>query len=176
MLRTRVDDVLLRGNDRPARNHDRRLGARSLARRGAIAPEEADVWLFVGTNPVISKQFIGENPARQLHHAVERGMKLLVIDPRRTETARLAHVHLQPRPNEDATLVAGILHVLLRDNCVDDSFIRENVDGLELLRRMVEPFTPEYVAPAEVPSTISSRRLGHRERASGGTGAAPASA
>ena len=93
--------------------------------------EEADVWLFVGTNPVVSKQFIGENPARQLHRAVERGMKLVVIDPRRTETARLAHVHLQPRPNEDATLVAGILHVLLRDGLVDEAFMRDNVDGLE---------------------------------------------
>ena len=35
--------------------------------------EEADTWLFVGTNPVISKQFIGENPTRQLHRAVSAG-------------------------------------------------------------------------------------------------------
>ena len=87
--------------------------------------EDADVWLFVGTNPVVSKQFIGENPARQLHRAIDRGMKLVVIDPRRTETARLAHIHLQPRPNEDATLVAAILHVLLRDGFVDEPFVRD---------------------------------------------------
>jgi anaerobic selenocysteine-containing dehydrogenase len=114
--------------------------------------EEADVWLFVGTNPVVSKQFIGENPARQLHRAVERGMKLVVIDPRRTETARLAHVHLQPRPNEDACLVAAILHVLLRDGAIDEAFLPENVDGVERLRAAVAPFTPEYAAArADVP-------------------------
>ena len=43
--------------------------------------EDADAWLFVGTNPVISKQFIGENPAQQFHRAVDRGMQLVVIDP-----------------------------------------------------------------------------------------------
>ena len=79
-------------------------------------------------------------------------MKLVVIDPRRTETARLAHVHLQPRPNEDATLVAAILHLLLRDGLVDDVFVRDNVDGVAALRRAVAPFTPEYAAGrADVP-------------------------
>ncbi|HXY91830.1 MAG TPA: molybdopterin-dependent oxidoreductase [Acidimicrobiia bacterium] len=134
--------------------------------------EDADAWLFVGTNPVISKQFIGENPARQLHHAVERGMKLLVIDPRRTETARLAHVHLQPRPNEDATLVAAILHVLLREGMVDSHFVAENVDGLDELRRAVAPFTPEYAAArADVPvdDLVEAARLLGRARR-GGTG------
>ena len=140
--------------------------------------EEADVWLFVGTNPVVSKQFIGENPARQLHRAVERGMKLVVIDPRRTETARLAHVHLQPRPNEDATLVAAILHVLLRDGLVDTAFMHENVDGVEDLRRAVAPFTPEYAARrADVPLEDlleAARVIGNARR--GGTGEARASA
>ena len=135
--------------------------------------EEADVWLFVGTNPVVSKQFIGENPARQLHRAVERGMKLVVIDPRRTETARLAHVHLQPRPNEDAALVAAILHVLLRDGLVDDAFTRENVSGVEELRRAVAPFTPEYAARARVDVPLddlleAARVIGTARR--GGTG------
>ena len=129
--------------------------------------DEVDTWLFVGTNPVVSKQFIGENPARQLHRAVERGTKLVVIDVRRTETARLAHVHLQPRPNEDATLIAAILHVLLRDGCVDDAFIRDNVDGVESLRRAVAPFTPEYVARrADVPlDDLLEAARAHRHRA-----------
>src|SRR5215472_4837115 len=54
--------------------------------------DEVDAFLFAGTNPVISKQFLAENPARRLAHAVERGTKVIVIDPRRTETARWAHV------------------------------------------------------------------------------------
>src|SRR5215475_11919391 len=55
--------------------------------------DDVDVFLFAGTNPVISKQFLAENPARRLSRAVKGGTKVIVIDPRRTETARRAHVH-----------------------------------------------------------------------------------
>jgi anaerobic selenocysteine-containing dehydrogenase len=134
--------------------------------------EDADAWLFVGTNPIISKQYLGENPAQQLHRAVERGMQLVVIDPRRSETARLARVHLQPRPGEDAALVAAILHVLLADGLVDEAFVSDNVDGIERLRRAVGPFTPEYAAMrADVPVEDlleAAHILGAAER--GGTG------
>ncbi len=113
---------------------------------GRTSFDEADTWLFVGTNPVISKQYLGENPARRLSRAVERGLRLVVIDPRRTETARRAAVHLQVRPGEDAAVVAGLLHVLLRDGMVDDEFARDHVTGLDVLRAAVAPFTPVLVA------------------------------
>src|SRR5947208_166066 len=85
----------------------------SLRRRPSF--EDADAFLFAGTNPVISKQFLAENPAKRLSRAVERGAKIIVIDPRRTETARRAHVHLQPRPGQDAAVMAGLIHVILRE-------------------------------------------------------------
>jgi anaerobic selenocysteine-containing dehydrogenase len=145
--------------------HGRWLGGRNRF-------EDADAWLFVGTNPIISKQYLGENPAQQLHRVIARGMQLVVIDPRRSETARLARVHLQPRPGEDATLVAGILHVLLADGLVDAAFLREHVDGVERLRRAVEPFTPKYAAArADVPLddlVEAAHILGAAKR--GGTG------
>ncbi|TMK58111.1 MAG: molybdopterin dinucleotide-binding protein, partial [Actinobacteria bacterium] len=50
--------------------------------------DDVDAYLYAGTNPVISKQFLAENPAKRLARAVERGAKIIVIDPRRTETAR----------------------------------------------------------------------------------------
>jgi anaerobic selenocysteine-containing dehydrogenase len=134
--------------------------------------EEADTWLFVGTNPIISKQYLGENPAHTLHQAIKRGMQLVVIDPRRSETARLARIHLQPRPGQDAVLVAAILNVLLRHGHVDEAFVRENVDGIERLRRAVAAFTPEYAAQrADVPLDDlmeAARILGAAAR--GGTG------
>src|SRR4029079_1480744 len=127
---------------------------------------------FVGTNPIISKQYLGENPAHTLHQAIKRGMQIVVIDPRRSETARLARVHLQPRPGQDAVLVAAILNVLLRHGHVDEVFVSENVDGIERLRRAVEAFTPEYAAQrADVPLEDlmeAARILGTAER--GGTG------
>src|SRR5215470_13841901 len=86
--------------------------------------DDVDAFLFAGTNPVISKQFLAENPARRLARAVERGTKIVVNDTRRTETARWAHVHLQARPGQDAIVVAGLLHVVLRDGMLDHDFVR----------------------------------------------------
>lgn len=68
---------------------------------------ESDTWMLVGANPVVSKwggipQY---NPAKRLHDALKRGMKMVVIDPRVTECAEKAHVHVQCKPGEDPILV-----------------------------------------------------------------------
>jgi anaerobic selenocysteine-containing dehydrogenase len=138
--------------------------------------DDVDAFLFAGTNPVISKQFLAENPAKRLARAVERGTKVIVIDPRRTETARRAHVHLQPRPGQDPFVVAGLLHVILREGLVDEEFISAHVDGVESLRAATAPFTPEFVAhQADIPIddlVEAARTLGNARRggAGGGTG------
>ena len=143
---------------------------------GRTSFDEADAFLFAGTNPVISKQFLAENPAKRLARAVERGTKVIVIDPRRTETARWAHVHLQARPGQDAVVMAGLLHVILREALVDQDFIRQHVDGVESLSAAVAPFTPEFVArqaDISIDDLIeAARTLGTARRggAGGGTG------
>jgi anaerobic selenocysteine-containing dehydrogenase len=140
--------------------------------------DTSDVWLFVGTNPIISKQFLEENPARRLNRAIANGTKVIVIDPRRSETARRAHLHLQPRPGQDAVLLAGLLHMILREGWVDTEFVRTNVDGLEELTAALAPFTPEMVADrADVPVDQlfeAAHLLGTARRggAGSGTGAA----
>lgn len=145
---------------------------------GEHAFESADVWLLSGLNPLISKSagIPSQNPGRQLKNALDRGLKLIVIDPRRSETARRAHIHLQPRPGEDPTLMAGILHIIIRDESFDRDFIEENSNGFEALRSAVAPFTPDYVSRrAGVPadSLVEAARLfaaGPRGFAIGGTG------
>jgi anaerobic selenocysteine-containing dehydrogenase len=116
--------------------------------------ETSDTWMVVGANPIIAKSNGGplNNPGVRLKEAVARGMKMVVIDPRRTETAKRAHVHLQPRPGEDAVLLAGILHILIDEGLVDAEFIAENAQGLDALGEAVSAYTPEYVAArADVP-------------------------
>lgn len=110
--------------------------------------EEADTWILVGANPVIAKSngLPYNNPARRLTDAVKRGMMLIVIDPRRTETARQAAVHLPVRPGEDPTLLAGLIHIILREEMYDRAFVAENSQGLDALRAATEPFNPAYVA------------------------------
>jgi anaerobic selenocysteine-containing dehydrogenase len=138
--------------------------------------DDVDAFLFAGTNPVISKQFLAENPAKRLTRAVERGTKIVVIDPRRTETARRAHVHLQVRPGQDATVMAGLLNVILREGLIDRDFVAKHVTGIESLRAAVEPFTPELVArqaDIAIEDLIeAARTLGTARRggAGGGTG------
>ncbi|WP_408899749.1 molybdopterin-dependent oxidoreductase (plasmid) [Nocardioides sp. R1-1] len=111
---------------------------RSLAR-----PEVAVV---IGANPIVSHQGRIDPPAQLLRDFAEWGTKLIVIDPRRTELARKADLHLQLRPGEDAALLAGMLRILLTEDLVDHDFLSRHVTGVEGLRRTVEPFTPEHAA------------------------------
>lgn len=127
-----------------------RLGA---WRAGGQSYLESDVWMFVGANPLVSMIaaggphfFLTPDPVKTLKERRARGRKLIVIDPRRSETARLADLFLQPRPGRDAELMASILHVVLREGWEDRAFCRDFVDGLESLRSAVEPFAPEACA------------------------------
>jgi anaerobic selenocysteine-containing dehydrogenase len=74
------------------------------------------------------------------------GMRMIVIDPRRTETARRAAVHLQAIPGEDPTVLAGLIHLIFARDGVDEDFVAENAEGVEALREAVAGFTPDYVA------------------------------
>jgi anaerobic selenocysteine-containing dehydrogenase len=124
-----------------------RLGAWGAGHQTWI---DADVWMFFGTNPLVSvvggvNGFVALNPTRRIQEAKARGMKLIVADPRRTETARYADAFLQLRPGEDVTLAAGMLRMILAEGWEDRDFCARNVRYLEELRRAVEPFTPDYV-------------------------------
>ena len=140
--------------------------------------DEADAWMLVGSNPLVamSNGIPNSNPARHLHRAKKRGLKLIVIDPRVTECAKAADLHLQPRPGEDPTIIAGLIHVIIREDLHDAAFVAENTAGFEALREAVAPFTPEYVERrADIPADqlIHAARLfatARRAGANAGTG------
>jgi anaerobic selenocysteine-containing dehydrogenase len=145
---------------------------------GVQAFETADVILLVGQNPIVSGQYQHGGPPypTALREARRRGLKMIVIDPRCTELARQADVHLAPVPGEDPTLLAGMLRVILEEERHDAAFCNEHVRGLDALRKAVAPFTPDYVAQragVEAGSMIAAARLfaqGPRGSASTGTG------
>lgn len=132
--------------DKPGANVSTALHGNWVA--GAQSFASSDTWMIVGANPVISKSNGAPyyNPGRRLKEAVKRGMKLIVIDPRRTETAKRAHIHLQPVPGEDAAILAALIRVVLAENLHDAEFVARHAEGLEALRAAVEPFSPEMVA------------------------------
>jgi assimilatory nitrate reductase catalytic subunit len=73
-------------------------------------------------------------------------MKLIVVDPRRTETAALADLHLQLLPGSDVALFHGLLHLMLWEGLTDHAFIAAHTTGIEALRDRVREFTPKHVA------------------------------
>ncbi|MGE0231241.1 MAG: molybdopterin-dependent oxidoreductase [Flavobacteriaceae bacterium] len=110
--------------------------------------DDADTWMIIGANPVIAKSNGAplHNPGMRLKEAQDRGMKLVVIDPRRTETAKRAHVHLQIIPGEDPAVLAGIIHVIIKEKLYDAAFVAENAQGFAALADAVRPWTPSHVA------------------------------
>jgi anaerobic selenocysteine-containing dehydrogenase len=121
---------------------------------------DADVMLFVGNNPGVSAFSRDGGPPyanafKHLRDARRRGMKIIAIDPRRTELARSADLHLQVRPGEDPTLLAGMVRVILDEGLHDRAFVDAHVDGVDALRSAVADYTPGYVAArTDVPAEL----------------------
>lgn len=111
--------------------------------------ESSDVALLVGTNPLVSLGAyfqLSADPMKRLKAAKARGLKLIVIDPRATETAAHADCFLQPIPGQDAAIMAGLIHIVLEQGWQDAVFCSRFVEGLDVIRAAVAPFTPDYVA------------------------------
>ena len=113
---------------------------------GYMDPEDCDVYLIAGGNPIISKQYLSPNPGQTLKRMIKKGCRLIVIDPRKSETARKADVHLQIMPGEDTTVFAGLLHLVIKNGAVDEAFVAKNASGFSQLADAVQDYTPEYVA------------------------------
>ncbi len=114
---------------------------------GPYAPEEADVWLLVGTNPMVSMQ--GGLPINAAHGQKIRqreGRKLIVIDPRKTESAKAADVHLQALPGCDAEILAAMIRVIIAERLFDQDFVDQNASGFQTIERCVASFHLEDVA------------------------------
>ena len=71
--------------------------------------------------------------------------KLIVIDPRKVELVKFAHIWLRPRPGTDVAWLNGLLHVILEEGLWDEKYVAERTEGFEELRGAVAEYTPEYV-------------------------------
>lgn len=106
--------------------------------------------LILGGNPLASNGSLMSAPDfRQRMKALrERGGKLIVIDPRRSETAEIADAHHFIRPGGDAALLLAMIHTLFAENLVHLGRLQAWVDGVDAVQRAVAPYAPEVVAPA----------------------------
>jgi assimilatory nitrate reductase catalytic subunit len=102
---------------------------------------ETDAILLVGSNPAETLP-----PIMQYFEAQrERGGTLIVADPRRTATAKLATLHLQLSPGTDAALANGLLHIAITRGLLDRDFIADRTSGFERVRHTVAQYWPDRV-------------------------------
>lgn len=111
---------------------------------------DARVILLFGLNPLVAMSggIPHTNPGRYLTDALARGLQLIVVDPRRSETARRATSHLQVRPGHDVAILAAMLNVILSEELHDREFVAAHMQGVEALRQAVAAFPAERVAQA----------------------------
>lgn len=139
---------------------------------------DADVCMLVGANPLVSMWggIPSFNPAKRLHEARQRGLKLIVIDPRRTESARKADLHLQCLPGQDVPLLAAMLNVIITEGLCDRAFIEAETEGFGALAAAVAPFTAQGVAAGagvEAATIVEAARMfarAQRGNVTSGTG------
>ena len=123
--------------------------------------DRTDHMIIMGANPLASNGSImtSAGVTERLKHIQSRGGKFIVIDPRETETAKIASEHHFIRPATDVYFLLAFLHVLYRDNHVNLGRLAEHIKGEEKLRTLVAPFTPQAVAPITGISAGSIERL-----------------
>jgi anaerobic selenocysteine-containing dehydrogenase len=109
--------------------------------------------------------FWGKNPAetnihqmRFVEEAVDQGARVVVIDPRRTQSAESAELLVQIRPGTDGALALGIAHLLIARREIDETFLRAHVHGFEEFSAMVRQYPPDRVADlTDVPVGVIER-------------------
>ncbi|WP_067651010.1 molybdopterin oxidoreductase family protein [Nocardia harenae] len=123
--------------------------------------------VILGANPAVSNGSVTTMPgARDRIRAVrKRGGTVVVIDPRRTETVKLADEHVAVAPGGDAYLLLGMLHVLVSEGLVDGAAVGSRTTGFEELRALVAAATPEWAAPLAGVEAEVIRRLAREHAA-----------
>ncbi|MBI5708535.1 MAG: formate dehydrogenase subunit alpha [Armatimonadetes bacterium] len=105
--------------------------------------EVAQGFLVSGANPPENHPIVGARIKQQ----VLKGAKLVVIDPRKTELARMADVHLQINPGSNVPTCHAIAYALIEEGLVDEGFIAQRTNDFEAFKAFLSDFTPERVAP-----------------------------
>jgi formate dehydrogenase major subunit len=103
----------------------------------------AEVIFVIGANPTVNHPVA----ATWMKNAAKAGAKLIVADPRRSDLARHATHFLQFNPDTDVALLNAMLHAIVEEGLVDESFVRDRTSGYTELAENVKKFSPEAMAP-----------------------------
>ena len=115
--------------------------------------EQSDCLVFIGANPCIGHPIKWERVLRN-----EKNPEIIVIDPRRTETAMASTQHLQLAPKSDLPLLYAITQHLIASNLIDYEYVNAHTQGFEDLAAHVAKFTPESVSETTGITVAAIRR------------------
>ncbi len=104
--------------------------------------KKTDLFLMIGSNPDTSHPTIG----LRVHQAVDRGAKLIVVDPRRTRLADRADHWLRIQPGTDVAFLNGLMHIIIEEELWNRKFVEERTEDFDELVKLVKKYTPDYVA------------------------------
>jgi assimilatory nitrate reductase catalytic subunit len=104
---------------------------------------------------------VGANPAETMPPFVQhlRGADLIVVDPRRTPTAEQASLHLAPAPGTDLALALGILHAVVADGHLDQTYVDQRTSGFDAVWRIAATWWPERVERITGVAATDQRRV-----------------
>ncbi|MEZ4953541.1 MAG: molybdopterin-dependent oxidoreductase [Saprospiraceae bacterium] len=110
--------------------------------------DRTDFLLIIGGNPLVSNGSMMTAPdvAKRLKLIQEKGGKIVVVDPRKTETAKKADEHLFIKPETDAHLLLAMINVLFSENKIRLRHLENKINGIELLQNIIQKYTLEKAA------------------------------
>ncbi len=103
--------------------------------------EETDCFLITGSNTTEAHPLI----STRIMRAQKKGAKVIVVDPRDVQIARLADLHLRQRPGTDVAWLNGMMHVIIEEGLYDQEFVQDRTEGFEELKSAVADYTPARV-------------------------------
>ncbi len=103
--------------------------------------EETDCFLITGSNTTEAHPLI----STRIMRAQKKGAKVIVVDPRNVQIARLADLHLRQRPGTDVAWLNGMMHVIIEEGLYDQEFVQDRTEGFEELKSAVADYTPARV-------------------------------
>lgn len=103
--------------------------------------DNTDLVFIFGYNPADSHPIV----ANHVINAKRNGAKIIVCDPRKIETARIADMHIALKNGSNIALLNAIGHVIIEEDLYDKSFVASRSEGFEEYRKIVEGYTPESV-------------------------------
>lgn len=123
--------------------------------------ERTEFFVCMGGNPLISQGSLmsGPNAKKRLRAIRERGGQVVVIDPRRTETAEIASQHVFIKPGSDAYFLLSVCQVLFDEGLVDLGRLAGFTDGVEQVEALARDYPPERVAAATGIDPATTREL-----------------